>query len=65
VLQRKWEAWGLVVPFLFEYTDPNVQFFGAHTAQIKISRDWLAVDTTTHAPSTADPFAQGGLPDRA
>ncbi|KAH9966317.1 ARM repeat-containing protein [Lactifluus volemus] len=39
-LQRKWEAWGLVVPFLFEYADPNVQFFGAHTAQIKISRDW-------------------------
>lgn len=39
-LQRRWEAWGLVVPFLFEYTDPNVQFFGAHTAQVKISRDW-------------------------
>lgn len=41
-LQRRWEAWGLVVPFLFEYTDPNVQFFGAHTAQVKISRDWYA-----------------------
>ncbi|KAH8988411.1 ARM repeat-containing protein [Lactarius akahatsu] len=39
-LQRRWEAWGLVVPFLFEYADPNVQFFGAHTAQVKISRDW-------------------------
>ncbi|KAI0290272.1 armadillo-type protein [Multifurca ochricompacta] len=39
-LQRRWEAWGLVVPFLFEHSDPNVQFFGAHTAQVKISRDW-------------------------
>ncbi|THH20956.1 hypothetical protein EW146_g521 [Bondarzewia mesenterica] len=38
-LQKKWEAWGLVVPFL-EHEDPNVQFFGAHTAQVKIARDW-------------------------
>ena len=44
-LQRRWEAWGLVIPFLFEYADPNVQFFGAHTAQVKISRDWYAPDT--------------------
>jgi hypothetical protein len=44
-LQRRWEAWGLVVPFLFDHTDPNVQFFGAHTAQVKISRDWYAPDT--------------------
>lgn len=43
-LQRKWEAWGLVVPFLFDHTDPNVQFFGAHTAQVKISRDWCVPD---------------------
>ncbi|KAI0262791.1 ARM repeat-containing protein [Gloeopeniophorella convolvens] len=43
-LQRKWEAWGLVVPFL-EHTDPNVQFFGAHTAQVKISRDWQSFPT--------------------
>lgn len=47
-LQRRWEAWGLVVPFLFEYADPNVQFFGAHTAQVKISRDWCA--TQPHPP---------------
>jgi hypothetical protein len=44
-LQRRWEAWGLVVPFLFDHTDPNVQFFGAHTVQVKISRDWYAPDT--------------------
>ncbi|KAI9508978.1 ARM repeat-containing protein [Russula earlei] len=45
-LQRRWEAWGLVVPFLFEYDDPNVQFFGAHTAQVKISRDWESFPTS-------------------
>jgi len=51
-LQRRWEAWGLVVPFLFEHADPNVQFFGAHTAQVKISRDWYAADT---CPTPPDP----------
>jgi len=49
-LQRRWEAWGLVVPFLFEHADPNVQFFGAHTAQVKISRDWYAPDTQSMHP---------------
>ncbi|EIN05146.1 ARM repeat-containing protein [Punctularia strigosozonata HHB-11173 SS5] len=38
-IQKRPEAWGLVVPFL-EDPDPNVQFFGAHTAQVKIARDW-------------------------
>ncbi|KAG1744571.1 armadillo-type protein [Suillus paluster] len=38
-IQKRPEAWGLIVPFL-EYPDPNVQFFGAHTAQVKIMRDW-------------------------
>ncbi|KAH7927601.1 ARM repeat-containing protein [Leucogyrophana mollusca] len=38
-IQRRPEAWGLVIPFL-ENPDPNVQFFGAHTAQVKIARDW-------------------------
>ncbi|KAH7905355.1 armadillo-type protein [Hygrophoropsis aurantiaca] len=38
-IQRRPEAWGLVIPFL-ENTDPNIQFFGAHTAQVKIARDW-------------------------
>ncbi|KAG8960035.1 hypothetical protein FRC05_007133 [Tulasnella sp. 425] len=38
-LQRRPEAWGLVVPFVNSH-DPQVQFFGAHTAQVKIARDW-------------------------
>ncbi|KAG6901557.1 hypothetical protein C0995_010614 [Termitomyces sp. Mi166 len=38
-LQKRPEAWGLVIPLL-EYPDQNVQFFGAHTAQVKIARDW-------------------------
>lgn len=45
-IQKKPEAWGLVLPFL-NYSDPNVQFFGAHTAQVKIARDWCVslIDT--------------------
>ncbi|KAI5120002.1 hypothetical protein M0805_008463 [Coniferiporia weirii] len=38
-MQKRPEAWGLVLP-LIEHPDPNVQFFGAHTAQVKIARDW-------------------------
>ena len=38
-VQKRPEAWGLVVPFL-QHPDPNVQFFGAHTIQVKITRDW-------------------------
>jgi len=38
-VQRRPEAWGLVIPFL-QHPDPNVQFFGAHTIQVKITRDW-------------------------
>ncbi|OBZ74388.1 Importin-13 [Grifola frondosa] len=41
-IQKHPEAWGLVVPFL-EHEDPNVQFFGAHTAQVKIARDWSSI----------------------
>ena len=37
--QKRPEAWGLVIPFL-QHPDPNVQFFGAHTIQVKITRDW-------------------------
>jgi hypothetical protein len=40
-VQKKNEAWGLIIPLL-DHEDPNVQFFGAHTAQIKITRDWWA-----------------------
>lgn len=38
-IQRRPEAWGLVLPFL-NNPDANVQFFGAHTLQVKIARDW-------------------------
>ncbi|KAF8523853.1 ARM repeat-containing protein [Gautieria morchelliformis] len=38
-VQKKFEAWALVIPFL-DHPDPQVQFFGAHTAQLKIVRDW-------------------------
>lgn len=38
-VQKRPEAWGLVIPFL-QHPDPNVQFFGAHTIQVKIARDW-------------------------
>lgn len=38
-IQKRHEAWGLVLPFL-GHPDPNVQFFGAHTIQVKIARDW-------------------------
>ncbi|KAI0350564.1 ARM repeat-containing protein [Trametes cingulata] len=41
-IQRRPEAWGLVLPFL-NHPDPNVQFFGAHTIQVKIARDWDTV----------------------
>jgi hypothetical protein len=38
-IQKRPEAWGLVVPLL-QHPDQNVQYFGAHTAQVKITRDW-------------------------
>lgn len=38
-LQSRPEAWGLVAG-LSRHDDANVRFFGAHTAQVKISRDW-------------------------
>ncbi|KAI0686931.1 ARM repeat-containing protein [Cytidiella melzeri] len=38
-VQKRPESWGLVIPFL-QHSDPNVQFFGAHTVQVKIARDW-------------------------
>ncbi|KAJ7600482.1 armadillo-type protein [Mycena floridula] len=63
-LQKKYEAWGLVVPLL-GHENPYVQFFGAHTADIKIARDWdtfpqentealrdLLVQLTAHSMAT-------------
>nr|XP_031862141.1 uncharacterized protein CI109_002554 [Kwoniella shandongensis]KAA5529213.1 hypothetical protein CI109_002554 [Kwoniella shandongensis] len=38
-IQGRTEAWGLIAG-LAGHDDPNVRFFGAHTAQVKISRDW-------------------------
>ncbi|KAH8115086.1 ARM repeat-containing protein [Phellopilus nigrolimitatus] len=38
-MQKRPEAWGLILPLL-DQLDPSVQFFGAHTAQVKIARDW-------------------------
>ncbi|KAF8962197.1 armadillo-type protein [Flammula alnicola] len=38
-IQKRPEAWGLAIPLL-NNPDQNVQFFGAHTAQVKIARDW-------------------------
>ncbi|KIY73852.1 ARM repeat-containing protein [Cylindrobasidium torrendii FP15055 ss-10] len=40
-IQRRPEAWGLVIPLL-NHENPQVQFFGAHTIQVKIVRDWAS-----------------------
>ncbi|TFK19652.1 ARM repeat-containing protein [Coprinopsis marcescibilis] len=55
-MQKRPEAWGLVIPFL-NHDDQNVQFFGAHTAQVKVARDW---DTfpNEHAESLRDLLVQ-------
>lgn len=44
-IQKRPEAWGLILPLL-DHSDPNVQFFGAHTAQVKIVRDWYVTEST-------------------
>ncbi|KAI0714221.1 ARM repeat-containing protein [Cerioporus squamosus] len=51
-IQRRPEAWGLVLPFL-NNPDANVQFFGAHTLQVKIARDWDAFPADS-APQLRD-----------
>ena len=38
-MQRNPQAWGLVIPLL-NHEDQNVQFFGAHTAQVNVAQDW-------------------------
>ncbi|EAU87903.1 hypothetical protein CC1G_01550 [Coprinopsis cinerea okayama7 len=66
-MQKRPEAWGLVIPFL-NHDDQNVQFFGAHTAQVKIARDWdmfpnehaeglkdLLVQLTAHSAAAGRP----------
>ncbi|KAJ3525251.1 hypothetical protein NM688_g8430 [Phlebia brevispora] len=51
-IQKRPEAWGLVLPFL-SHSDPSVQFFGAHTVQVKIARDW-SYFPQEHAPQLRD-----------
>ncbi|KAF5347245.1 hypothetical protein D9756_009920 [Leucocoprinus leucothites] len=55
-IQKRPEAWGLVIPLL-DHTDQNVQFFGAHTAQVKIARDWDSFPKE-HAESLRDLMMQ-------
>ncbi|KAJ3726691.1 armadillo-type protein [Lentinula raphanica] len=55
-IQKLPEAWGLVIPLL-NHHDENVQFFGAHTAQVKIARDW-ATFPQEHSESLRDLLVQ-------
>lgn len=46
-----------MIPFL-NHGDLNVQFFGAHTAQVKITRDWcVSVASVSFYPSNTNPRA--------
>ena len=58
-IQRRQESWGLVLPFL-NHPDPNVQFFGAHTLQVKIARDWY-VHHSTYSTLTHPPYLSAGI----
>ncbi|KAL0062877.1 hypothetical protein AAF712_010197 [Marasmius tenuissimus] len=55
-IQKLPEAWGLVIPFL-DHQDQNIQFFGAHTAQVKIARDWSSFPDE-HAEALRDLLVQ-------
>ena len=46
-IQSAPHAWGLVTG-LSTHADPNVRFFSAHTAQVKISRDWETLPNELH-----------------
>jgi hypothetical protein len=46
-IQSASPAWGLVTG-LATHEDPNVRFFSAHTAQVKISRDWDTLPAELH-----------------
>ncbi|ORY23548.1 armadillo-type protein [Naematelia encephala] len=46
-VQGRQEAWGLIGG-LASHSDPNVRFFAAHTAQVKISRDWESLPREMH-----------------
>ena len=47
--QRTDAAWALIGPLL-GHEDGNVRFFGAHTASVKIHRDWYASPPTLPPP---------------
>lgn len=47
-IQTSPEAWGLING-LATHDDPNVRFFSAHTAQVKISRDWESLPSDRHS----------------
>ena len=62
-IQKRYEAWGLVLPFLV-HPDPNVQFFGAHTIQVKIARDWYEWHVWRRELTRIDATLQGIIPRR-
>ncbi|KAG6828002.1 hypothetical protein H0H93_015130 [Arthromyces matolae] len=59
-LQKRPEAWGLVIPLL-EYPDQNVQFYGAHTAQVKIARDWYEVAIRPYSSDMLNWYPSGNF----
>lgn len=48
-IQSSLEAWGLISG-LAGHPDPNVRFFSAHTAQVKVSRDWSSLPDELRGP---------------
>ena len=54
-IQKRPEAWGLVIPLL-NHQDQNVQFFGAHTAQVKVVRDWYFSSSSSCFHSHSNEF---------
>ncbi|KAF7327466.1 hypothetical protein MKEN_00325000 [Mycena kentingensis (nom. inval.)] len=63
-MQKTRAAWGLIVPLLSHH-DPNCQFFGAHTAHVKISRGELESLASEERDGLKDTLlALVGLPGR-
>ncbi|KAJ6522595.1 hypothetical protein B0H19DRAFT_1202654, partial [Mycena capillaripes] len=59
-------AWGLILPLLAHPTDPNVQFFGAHTAHAKIARGELTSLPLEEQLALRDALVrEAGVPGRA
>ncbi|KAJ6522588.1 hypothetical protein B0H19DRAFT_655372 [Mycena capillaripes] len=65
-MQRTPAAWGLILPLLAHPTDPNVQFFGAHTAHAKIARGELVSLPLEEQLALRDALVrEAGVPGRA